>query len=180
MKIYAERDNYKCALLEPDDWKIYKAIYLDEVNLFCSKHQLIADSKLPETYWRKELSDQKEKHFCLLTSKNIEIGHVGLRLDLSAPTFSNSYLTPNLRGQNLSDLLYQACFLYAAQQTQARFIECSIAENNLPSIASAIRNGFKLNGKSFGTQPRYNTYERSLDLYRPQAQRCLDLDSPTP
>ncbi len=143
MKVYAEKGNYKCARLSPDDWQVLRDArisYYQKLNdAFMAKEQ----SETPEAEWRDELSAGRS--VLVLFKDDEAIGHARV-FDPPAnwkkpPELKWMHIDNGHRGQHLSDVLYEGIFKFLAAETTHRKCFGRIDETRIASFRAAARNG---------------------------------------
>jgi RimJ/RimL family protein N-acetyltransferase len=178
MKIYAERDDYKCVLLEPDDWYLMHLSLKNEVMTLNAPSEVLEEDELSEEYCRSEIMDTREDFLVLLNPKNEPIGHCRMLRYTKLPAYTDAFILEKFRGQKLSDLLIQAACIRASETTHLFTIQCLIHENNLPSRKAVERNGFMPKNLE-SVEGTFIRFERLLSDYRPKTQIAIDLCTPS-
>ncbi|MEZ0226252.1 MAG: GNAT family N-acetyltransferase [Alphaproteobacteria bacterium] len=147
MRTLAQKNDYRCCLLEEADWQALRSARLElrlGENIAFEDSAKDAQEAGNERYW-KNLLKSPTRYFVLYHGKTVagltEAGRKDRKL-----AFNNSYVFRKFRGLHLGDLLYEARLNYALQQTRCRSASTTISERNVNSRKAAERNGFQSAG----------------------------------
>lgn len=165
MIIYAEKELYACALLEPEELDLFA-----KANLACWAEKgepemppqyartvyEVAKANGPE-YWQGVFNDPERQYFVLFRRKLSSIFSRDRQFDIAGQAgliitpredggqqalFCNGHILAPYRGKGLSKLLYEARLNYLAEETDTTRARIEINKSNKASIAAAKANGF--------------------------------------
>lgn len=167
MKIYAEKDGYKCVLLEPDEIQLYfDACYLarseEEGHTPEENAKALANlAAAGPAYFSDIFNHEGFYAFILLDSQNQIIGGGDIHCDMETgiAECGGLHVKRDHRGKHLADLIYNA-WDFQARHFKAQKERVIVDFNNSASLTVADRNGFKPTQKC----ERFSYYVLERDL----------------
>lgn len=160
MKRYALRDQFRCVLLGPADWKIIRDASTATVEESGNDDDRKVHKEVEPSTWKLIVSSQESKHFVLFHGRKTLVGTGQLDIEKNLIRGDDVYIFKKYRGKKLTDLIYAAWFNYIAKHGLQREMVINIQDTNKASIGAAQRNGFRKAEK----QPEHDfkIYKRDL------------------
>lgn len=167
-----ERDNFFCALLEEDDFEMFK-----EVFSACTAEKIEPEQNLTDIIQKTNgeclrgfFDDPDVDHFVLLKrERDGQLGIVGesrICYLNDRTEFEDFHVLKDFRRRDLSNLLYESMLKRVAEDMpKISEVSLHIYDWNTPSIKAAKRNGFSGKGVK-KPKGEFIRYSRSLEDLR--------------